>query len=130
MAHKVADIDILPLVLSGHNQQQVADALGVTRQTIAKRIHSPEFAETLSQYRQSILDGVITKMTALSGKAVDTLEELLEDDNSFVRFNAASKVLSMSLDYSVQTDLLRQIEELRERQNELMENQSVSMDYD
>lgn len=127
---KIKDEQILPLILSGHSQQQVADILGVSKNTISKRVHRPEFAETLAQYRQSILDSVITKMTALSGKAVDTLEELLEDDNSFVRFNAASKILSMSLDYSVQADLLKQIEELRQKQLDLEDSQSVIMDYD
>lgn len=129
-AYKVKDEAILPLLLAGHSQQQVADMLGVTKTTISKRVHRPEFAETLAQYRQSIIDSVVTRMTALSGKAVDTLEELLEDDNSFVRFNAASKILSMSQDYSLQHDLIQKVEELRQRQEDLEDNASVTMDYD
>lgn len=129
---KIKDEQILPLVLAGYSQRQIAEMLNATPTTISKRIKRKEFADQLSAYRKGILDNTITRLTSLSSRAVDVLAELLESENDFVRFNSASKILSMAQDYSLQTDLLKQIEELRERQNELMENQSasVTMDYD
>ena len=129
-SYKIKDEAILPLVLAGYSQRQIAEMLNATPTTISKRIKRKEFAEQLSAYRQSILDNTITRLTSLSNRAVDVLAELMEDDNSFVKFNAASKILSMSQDYSIQSDLLRQIEELRDRQRSLEDNTSVTMDYD
>ncbi len=129
-SYKIKDEAILPLVLAGYSQRQIAEKLNATPSTICKRIKRKEIAEQLSAYRQSILDNTITRLTSLSNRAVDVLAELLESENDFVRFNSASKILSMSQDYSIQTDLLKQIEELRERQRSLEDNTSVTMDYD
>ena len=129
-SYKIKDEQILPLVLAGYSQRQIAQKLNATPTTISKRIKRKEFAEILAEHRKAILDEVITKLTSHTNRAVDVLAELLEDENSFVRFNAASKILSMSQDYALQHDLLAQVEELRQRQEDMMESSNTIMDYD
>lgn len=118
MARKLKDDDLLLLMLSGKSQTVIAKELGVTKATICRRVHTPEFAEMLAQYRKRVLDGVITDLTANSQKAVDVLVNLLYDNNPNVRFNAASKILQLTQDYSLQMDLMHDIEEIKRTQQE------------
>ena len=118
MARKLKDEDLLLLMLSGRSQTAIAKELQVTKATITRRVHTKEFAEMLSQYRKKILDGVVTELTTNAQKSVNTLVQLLDEENPNVRFNAASKILQLTQDYSIQTDLLKDIEEIKKAQRE------------
>ena len=118
MARKLKDDDLLLLMLSGKSQTVIAKELGVTKATITRRIHTPEFAEMLAQYRKKVLDGVITDLTTNAQKSVSTLVQLLDEENPNVRFNAASKILQLTQDYSLQNDLMKDIEEIKLAQRE------------
>lgn len=118
MARKLKDDDLLLLMLSGKSQTVIAKELGVTKATITRRVHTPEFAEMLAQYRKKALDACMTDLTTNAQKSVSTLVQLLDEDNPNVRFNAASKILQLTQDYSLQTDLMRDIEEIRQAQQE------------
>lgn len=118
MARKLKDEDLLLLMLSGKSQTEIARTLNCTKATITRRIHTPEFAEMLSQYRKRVIDGVITDLTTNAQKSVSTLVQLLDDNSPNVRFNAASKILQLTQDYSLQTDLLKDIEEIKKVQRE------------
>ena len=118
MARKLKDEDLLLLMLSGKSQTVIAKELGVTKATITRRVHTPEFAEMLAQYRKKALDACMTDLTTNAQKSVSTLVQLLDEDNPNVRFNAASKILQLTQDYSLQTDLMRDIEEIRQAQQE------------
>ena len=118
MARKLKDEDLLLLMLSGKSQTVIAKELGVTKATICRRVHTPEFAEMLSHYRKKIIDGVCTDLATNAQKSVNTLVQLLDEDNPNVRFNAASKILQLTQDYSLQNDLMKDIEEIKQAQQE------------
>lgn len=118
MARKLKDEDLLLLMLSGKSQTVIAEELSVTKTTITRRIHTPEFAEMLAQYRKKILDGVITSLTTNAQKSVNTLVQLLDEESPSIRLNAASKILQLTQDYTLQTDLMRDIEEIKQAQRE------------
>lgn len=118
MARKLKDEDLLLLMLSGKSQTVIAKELGVTKATITRRIHTPEFAEMLSQYRKRVLDGVVTELTTNAQKSVTTLVQLLDEESPSIRLSAASKILQLTQDYSLQTDLLKDIEEIKKAQRE------------
>ena len=118
MARKIRDEDLLPLMLSGKSQVAIAEELGVTRAAVCNRVNDPDFVEVLAQYRRRILDNIVTDLTSSAQKCVATLEQLLDDDSSSIRLSAASKILSLVQDYSIQHDLLRTVDRIdRERED-------------
>lgn len=118
MARKLRDEDLLLLMLSGRSQTAIAKELQVTKATICRRVRTPEFAEMLSQYRRKALDATMTDLTSYAQKAVTTLGELLDDENPKIRLAASDKILQYAQDYSLQADLLKDIEEIKQSQQE------------
>ena len=131
---RVSDDDLLRLAVTGISKRQIAKEVGMTPTAVTNRFKEPELAQKLAECRRMMLDSVITKLTASTERAVDVLAELLESDNQFVQFNAASKILSMSQDYQLQHDLMQEVERLKEAQREMQESRDASaatvMDYD
>ena len=131
---RVSDDDLLRLAVTGISKRQIAKEVGMTPTAVTNRFKEPELAQKLAECRRMMLDSVITKLTANTERAVDVLAELLESDNQFVQFNAASKILSMSQDYQLQHDLMQEVERLKEAQREMQESRDASaatvMDYD
>ena len=133
-ARRVSDDDLIRLAITGISKRQIAKEVGMTPTAVTNRFKEPELAQKLAECRKMMLDSVITKLTANSERAVDVLAELLESENPFVQFNAASKILSMSQDYALQHDLMEEIERLKEKTRELQDSREASastiMDYD
>lgn len=115
MQMKVADDELLALCLTGKSQRQIADTLGMTTTQINRRVNTPEFQMLLSEFRHKILDGIVSSLIAESQKAVATLAALLDDENSFCRLQAASKILSLAQDFTIQYDILTEIRQLKEK---------------
>ena len=111
---KVDDSTLLTMCLGGATQAQIADELGMTKAQICRRVNSPDFQNVLADYRKRVLDGVLTDLTANSQKCVQTLSELLDNDNPSIRLQASCKILSLSQEYALQRDILRDIEALKE----------------
>lgn len=110
---KVDDKTLLCMCLTGKTQTAIAKELGMTKVQICKRVNTPEFQALLSDYRKRIIDGVLTDLVAHSQKAVKTLVALLDDKSAFVRLNAACRIISITQDFTVQRDLLADIEKLK-----------------
>lgn len=68
------------------NQKQIAEELKVTEQTIINWKKRDDFNEELLSYERGYLKG-------LSGKAMKTMESLLNAKSELVRYNAASDIL-------------------------------------
>ena len=113
MAKKVDDKTLLALCLTGKTQTEIARTLGMTKAQICRRINTEDFQTMLSQYRKRVLDGILTDLTANAQKSVKTLVKLLDNENPFVQFNAASRILSMAQEYGIQKDLMCDIEDLK-----------------
>ena len=119
MTKKVDDKTLLALCLTGKTQTQIAKELGMTKVQICRRINTDDFQTMLSDYRKKVLDGVLTDLTAHAQKSVKTIVQLLDNENPYIQLQAACKILSMSQDYGIQKDLMRDIEAWKEaRENE------------
>lgn len=114
MAKKIPDDVLLTYVLANMPQVQIAKELHMTKAQINRRIKTPEFQELLSEYRRKILDGNIAYLTANVRKAVQTLVELLDDDNPFVRLKASTQIISMAQDVSIQNEIMSKIKAYEE----------------
>ena len=70
----------IALILTGQTDQAIAEAVGVTRQTVnGWRNHNPDFMAILNQQRAAIWEGSIERLRGLASGAIDTLEEALKD---------------------------------------------------
>ena len=116
---KVSNEELLALCLSGKSQRQIAKELGMTQAQVCKRMNRPEFQERLSECRKQQLDNVLGSLMRSSMKAVETLTAILDDKNVFARYSAASRILALVQDYSVQRDLLTELEKLKEMQQNM-----------
>jgi hypothetical protein len=69
----------LDCLILGKNDQDTADAVGVTLQTVTGwRNHHPYFVAELNRYRQALWEGALRRLQALVGKAVDNLAQAVE----------------------------------------------------
>ena len=114
MAKKVDDKTLLSLCLTGKTQTQIAKELGMTKAQICRRINTDDFQIMLSDYRKRVIDGILTDLTAHAQKSVKTLVRLLDDENPYIQLQSACKILSMTQEYGIQKDLLRDIETWKE----------------
>jgi leucyl aminopeptidase len=84
-------------ILSGKRDRQVAEIVGVTRQTVNEwRNKNLLFAEELARRRQEIFAETHKRLQILSEKAIDVLEANLECDNPKVAVQAAQLILKFA----------------------------------
>ncbi len=68
------------LILTGATDQSIADAVGVTRQTVNTwRNQNPAFMAELNQRRAVIWAGHVERLRGMTSKALDVLQEALAD---------------------------------------------------
>uniref|UniRef100_UPI003FF03508 helix-turn-helix domain-containing protein n=1 Tax=Ruminococcus bromii TaxID=40518 RepID=UPI003FF03508 len=112
---KISNDEILVAYLrSGFNLSETAKALGVCRQTIAKRVQTPEFQKQLTEYRNTLFRSSSQELLEATTKASKTLVKLLDSSNENVRLQSAVKILNLSADYTTIDDLEQELNSLRE----------------
>ncbi len=105
-------------VSSGFNLSETAKALGVCRQTVAKKVQTPEFQEQLSEYRNTLFRSSSQELLEATTKASRTLVKLLSSENENVRLQSAVKILNLSADFTTIDDLQQELNSLKEIINE------------
>jgi len=84
----------IALILTGKTDQAIADAVGMTRQTVNTwRNHNADFMAALNQQRAVIWEGHTERLRELAGGAIDTLAEALQDDDPKEQRAAAVHIL-------------------------------------
>lgn len=101
-------------VSSGFNLSETAKALGVCRQTVAKRVQTPEFQALLTEYRHTLFQSASQNLLESTQTASTTLVELLNSKNENIRLQAACKILNLSCDYVTIDDLQQELNSLKE----------------
>jgi len=114
---KVTDEQIMIHLLNGKTQRQIAEEVGLSVTHVCRRINRPDFQSRMSVYRKQVVDSSLTQLTTHAQKSIQVLAELLDDKNAFVRFNSASRILSLIQDFTAQVDLMKEIQELKEQQS-------------
>ena len=84
----------IPLILAGKTDAEVAEAVGVARETVNRwRNHDFDFQRELRESRKAHLDSHMMALTRVNKKAVDVLENLLDSDDEQTRLRAAMHLL-------------------------------------
>lgn len=112
---KISNEELLVAYLrSGFNLSETAKALGVCRQTVAKRVNSDEFQELLTVYRKNLFQSASQQLLEATTKSSATLIKLLNSKNENIRLQSAVKILNIASDTTVIDDLEQELNSLKE----------------
>ena len=99
------DLAVLATQLAaGRPMGEAAAAAGMSERTASRRRNSQEFRELMERIAQNRSELIAAQLNALSGKAVETLDELMDETKTdWVRLQALKTVLSVSMRYQQHT---------------------------
>ena len=84
----------IPLIVVGKSDAQVADVVGVARETVNRwRNHDEDFQKELYQSRRAHINARISALSSVNTKAIEVMEELLDSDDEQIRMRAAMHLL-------------------------------------
>ena len=84
----------IPHILAGKSDAQVAEAVGVARETVNRwRNHDEDFQDELSQSRVAQVNARVIALSSVNTKAIEVMEELLDSDDEQIRMRAAMHLL-------------------------------------
>lgn len=90
----------LELVIAGKKDQEVADTVGVTRETVCRWRHQPEFRAVLNKYQTLMQQVAYDRLRALVNEALEGLADALADENPRIKIQAAVHILKAAGLYS------------------------------
>ena len=96
---------LISYVSSGFNQTKTAKTLGTTKQTVNRRVQSPEFQELLQNYRKTLFQKSSQILLEISVMASSTLAKLLDSSSEIVKLHRASKILKLCNEFTSLDDL-------------------------
>lgn len=110
---RIDDNEILVTVLSSGSYAEAARILGISKQTVSRRMKDEQLKNRVIEYRKNILDAVNMRLIEGASKAIDVLLQLLESENEVSRYNSASKILGLVQDFVDSADIISQIDRLK-----------------
>lgn len=112
---KISIEEILVAYLrNGFNLSETAKTLGICRQTVAKKIQTPEFQKQLTEYRKNLFQSASQQLLEATTKSSATLIKLLNSKNENIRLQSAVKILNIANDTTVIDDLETELNSLKE----------------
>ena len=99
---------------NGFNLSETAKALGVCRQTVAKKVQTPEFQALLTEYRKNLFQQSSQILLENTLRASKTLVKLLNAKSENIKLQTAVKILNLSADYTTIDDLQQELNSLKE----------------
>lgn len=112
IANKITDLQIIQAILSTDTQKQASEKLNITQATLSRRLKNPKLKAELSKYRLEIIDKTSTELIKSNIIATEKLTELLNSDSELTRYNASTKILQLSRDYVMLSDIATRLEAL------------------
>lgn len=114
MGKKISDEAVLAALLSSPSATAAAKLLNVSKQTLTRRLKSPDLREKFEEIRRAAVDEAATRLSQTSAAAADTLIALLNSQNEMTRLTAASRILSISGSFIDRYDVLQRLDRLEE----------------
>jgi hypothetical protein len=95
-------------MLSHSTVEQAYEAVQVSRSTCYRWLQDEKFASALEKARSSVVNEGLAALKNSTGKAVQTLTELLDSDSEHVRLKASEALLKMVV-------RIREVKEVEDR---------------
>ena len=111
---RVSDEQIMVALLNSPTQKQAAAMLGVTEQTLCKRVQKSDFQKRFSELRRKMLDSVSTELTKASCAAANKLIEFLDSKNEQLRYSACCKILQLANDTVALNEIIQRLDRLED----------------
>ena len=86
--------EAISLFLTGKTETEVAEAIGVSRQTIWKWKRETDFNHDIVEAGENILSEHTLAVSKLVDEAIAVMSELLKSEDETIRFKAATSVLN------------------------------------
>jgi hypothetical protein len=101
------------LLGSGYTYQQTAELSGVSESSLYRRNRNDAgFRRQVEQARASHLRRATDRLGALTWKAIERLDALLEDESTNVQIRAVAQVLQNARAYAEVTDIAERVAEI------------------
>ena len=110
---RLDDNEILCAVLQSSSYADAAKLLGVSKQTISRRMKDEQLKSRVIEIRKDLLDAINMKLIEGATKAVDVLISLMDSENEISQYNSASRILGLTQDIIETQDLINQIDKLK-----------------
>lgn len=112
----ISDEKIMTALLNYPTIEAAADACGVGRATIHRRLSDPAFKAEYTARRRQIVEAACGSLQGRMGEAVEALAEIMNDGKAskLARVQAARTVLEYGIKTVETLDLLPRIEALEE----------------
>lgn len=104
-------------LLSASNFSKAAKLAGVSRETLGRWQHDPEFRAALDVARREIVSGAILRLQAATTDAVDALHRCLASRAPTVQLSAARTILEYALKAKELEDIEARLAALEQRAN-------------
>lgn len=105
---------LLSYVGNNFNQTKTAKALGTTKQTINRKVKSPEFQALLTEYRKNLFQQSSQILLENTLRASKVLSKLLDSQSENIKLQSAVKILNLSADYTTIDNLEQELNSLKE----------------
>ena len=108
------DEAIILALLSSRTQAEAARKLGINSNLISERKQDKEFITKYDAYKSTLIETTANKLLSANTQAIDTLIELMNDNNSAVRVSACKSVLSYAKEYVMLADIDKRLQAIEE----------------
>jgi hypothetical protein len=106
-----------PLILAlavGATAAYAARKAGCSERTVRRKLARPEFRAKVDAARHALVTDTVGRLSGVSIKAVNALEDLLADRSAAIRLGAAKALLDFTFRGDERETLARQLRQLRE----------------
>ena len=124
------DETIMSALLTHSTPNAAAKKLGISINTVLKRIRDPAFSAELKKRRSEILESTVGTMQLMVSGALRTLDEVMRDQSvpASVRVQAASAILQNYLRYADYSEIERRLTALEAREGEENAEEHIETD--
>ena len=108
------DEAIILALLSSRTQAEASRKLGINSNLISERKQDKEFIAKYDAYKSTLIETTANKLLTANTQAIDTLLELMNDNNSAVRVSACKSVLSYAKEYVMLADIDKRLQAIED----------------
>ena len=115
---RLTDEAIIAALIAEGSIKGAAASLKCTTRTLYERMKKPEFKELYAQAKGEILKAATAKLQGNLCGAIDTLAEIMTDEEAAkqTRVNSAVSILQYAARFTETTDILERLEAIEEAQ--------------